>query len=33
MSYNHLSLDERHYINTSLKKGMSLSQIARDLER
>ncbi|MFC0179766.1 transposase [Thorsellia kenyensis] len=33
MSYNHLSLQERHYINTSLKKGMSLSQIARDLER
>ncbi|SES83693.1 helix-turn-helix domain-containing protein [Thorsellia anophelis] len=33
MSYNHLSLQERHYINTSLKKGMSLSQIARDFER
>ncbi|SET21125.1 helix-turn-helix domain-containing protein, partial [Thorsellia anophelis] len=33
MSYNHLSLEERHYINTALKKEISISQIAKDLER
>ncbi len=33
MSYKHLSLEERHYIELSAKKGKSLSEIAKDLGR
>lgn len=33
MSYKHLSLEERHYIEISIKNEGSLSQIARDLKR
>ena len=33
MSYKHLSLEERHYIQLSMKKGLTLSEIAQALER
>ncbi len=33
MSYKHLSLEERHYIEVSLKKGMTLTEIGGDLGR
>ncbi|WP_084457052.1 helix-turn-helix domain-containing protein [Desulfogranum mediterraneum] len=33
MSYQHLSLAERHYIETSRKKGVSRNQIAKDIGR
>lgn len=33
MSYKHLSLEDRHYIELSLKNDMTLSQIAIDLDR
>jgi len=33
MSYKHLSLEERHYIELSMKNDMTLSQIAIDLGR
>ncbi|MFC0180294.1 helix-turn-helix domain-containing protein, partial [Thorsellia kenyensis] len=33
MSYNQLSLEDRHYIYFSLQKHLSLSQIAKDLGR
>lgn len=33
MSYKHLSLEERYYIELSLKNGVTLSQIAKDLGR
>lgn len=33
MSYKHLSLEERHYIEISYKKGVSINQISKDLER
>ncbi|WP_153305878.1 helix-turn-helix domain-containing protein, partial [Desulfogranum mediterraneum] len=33
MSYQHLSLAERHYIEMSRKKGVSRNQIAKDLGR
>lgn len=33
MSYKHLSLEERHYIQLSMEKGLTLSEIAQALER
>ncbi len=33
MSYKHLSLEERHYIELSMKNGKTLTEIAHDLER
>ncbi len=33
MSYKHLSLEERHYIELSMKKGKTLTEMAKDLER
>ena len=33
MSYKHLSLEERHYIELSMKNAMTLSKIAVDLGR
>ncbi|MFT7687949.1 MAG: IS30 family transposase, partial [Candidatus Azotimanducaceae bacterium] len=33
MSYKHLSLEERHYIELSLKNEMTLTEIARMLDR
>ena len=33
MSYKHLSLEERHYIEIELKKGSSQNQIAKSLGR
>lgn len=33
MNYNHLSLEERHYINKSIKNSISLNKIAKDLDR
>jgi IS30 family transposase len=33
MSYEHLSLEERHYIEISMKSGQSLKQIANHLDR
>ena len=33
MSYKHLSLEERHYIEIELKKGTSQNQIAKSLGR
>ncbi len=31
MSYKHLSLEERHYIDFSLKNGKSFEEIANEL--
>jgi IS30 family transposase len=33
MSYEHLSLEERHYIEISMKSGQSLKQISNHLDR
>lgn len=33
MSYTHLSIEERHYIELSLKNEMALTEIARALGR
>ena len=33
MSYKHLSLEERHYIEIERKKGLSLNTIAKALDR
>ena len=33
MSYNHLSLEERHYIELSMKKEKTLTEISKDLGR
>jgi len=33
MSYKHLSLEERHYIDISIKNEKTLSEISKDLGR
>jgi len=33
MSFKHLSLEERHYIEVELKKGVSQKEIAKSLGR
>jgi len=33
MSYRQLNLEERHYIKVERDKGLSLNQIAKDLNR